>query len=49
MVGEPGLPAGRGGGADIPAQIEQLARLRDQGLLTAEEFERKKADLLERM
>lgn len=35
--------------ADIPAQLEQLARLRDQGVITAEEFERKKAELLDRM
>lgn len=35
--------------ASIPEQIEQLARLRDQGHLTPEEFEAKKADLLGRM
>ncbi|MFZ4584839.1 MAG: PH domain-containing protein [Acidimicrobiia bacterium] len=33
----------------IPAQIEHLARLRDQGVLTPEEFEAKKQDLLNRM
>jgi Domain of unknown function (DUF4429)/Short C-terminal domain len=34
---------------DIPAQIEKLGQLRDQGLITADEFEAKKADLLDRM
>lgn len=33
----------------IPEQIQQLAALRDQGILTAEEFESKKQDLLARM
>lgn len=35
--------------ATIPEQIEQLAKLRDQGVLSADEFERKKRDLLDRM
>jgi hypothetical protein len=35
--------------ASIPDQIKQLADLRDQGLITAEEYETKKAHLLERM
>jgi uncharacterized membrane protein YdbT with pleckstrin-like domain len=43
----PHAPAG--GGANIPEQIEQLAALRDKGHITAEEFEVKKAALLERM
>ncbi len=33
----------------IPEQLEALARLRDQGVITDEEFEAKKADLLNRM
>jgi hypothetical protein len=33
----------------IPDQIRKLAELRDQGILTAEEFELKKKDLLARM
>jgi uncharacterized membrane protein YdbT with pleckstrin-like domain len=33
----------------IPEQIEQLAALRDKGHISAEEFEAKKASLLERM
>jgi hypothetical protein len=36
-------------GAAVPEQIEQLARLRDQGHITAAEFEAKKAELLNRM
>lgn len=34
---------------DIPAQIKQLAELRDAGVLTDEEFEKKKAELLARL
>ena len=37
------------GGDDIPGQIEKLAKLRDNGTISAEEFEKKKADLLDRM
>jgi len=33
----------------IPDQIERLAELRDRGVISAEEFERKKAELLDRM
>jgi uncharacterized membrane protein YdbT with pleckstrin-like domain len=33
----------------IPEQIEQLAELRDGGLISPEEFEQKKAELLDRM
>ena len=35
--------------ASIPEQISQLASLRDQGILSSEEFELKKKDLLSRM
>jgi uncharacterized membrane protein YdbT with pleckstrin-like domain len=35
--------------ADIPEQLERLADLRDKGVISAEEFEQKKAQLLERM
>ncbi|MBM3659730.1 MAG: hypothetical protein FJW95_09540 [Actinobacteria bacterium] len=46
-------PAGGGGGAPagqaVPEQIEALARLRDAGHITPEEFEAKKAELLGRM
>ena len=34
---------------DIPEKLRQLAELRNQGILTPEEFEAKKADLLSRM
>jgi hypothetical protein len=33
----------------VPEQIEQLARLRDAGHITPEEYEAKKAELLGRM
>ncbi|MEI6044638.1 MAG: PH domain-containing protein [Chloroflexota bacterium] len=35
--------------AEIPTMIQELARLRDSGLLTQEEFQAKKNDLLKRM
>ena len=34
---------------DIPAQIEQLAKLHESGVLTDEEFYEKKAELLKRL
>jgi hypothetical protein len=34
---------------DIPEQIRKLGELRDAGVLTEEEFEAKKKDLLDRM
>jgi hypothetical protein len=34
---------------DIPQQIQKLAQLKDQGILTEEEFNRKKSELLARM
>jgi uncharacterized membrane protein YdbT with pleckstrin-like domain len=36
-------------GPSIPEQLEQLAGLRDRGVISAAEFEAKKAQLLERM
>lgn len=36
-------------GHDIPDQIRELGKLRDSGLITAEEFENKKKELLDRM
>jgi membrane protein YdbS with pleckstrin-like domain len=38
-----------GAGHSIPEQLHQLADLRDRGVITPEEFEAKKAQLLERM
>lgn len=43
------MRGGGGSAATIPDQIEQLASLRDRGVLSAEEFERKKRELLDRM
>lgn len=34
---------------DLAAQLQQLATLRDQGILTEDEFQAKKADILGRM
>ncbi len=34
---------------DIPTQIKKLANLKEQGILTKEEFEKKKAELLAKM
>lgn len=34
---------------DLAGQIKQLAELRDQGILSSDEFDAKKADLLSRM
>ncbi len=42
----PAVPAA---GPSIPEQLEQLAELRDKGVISVEEFESKKADLLDRM
>jgi hypothetical protein len=42
-------PAPKGAVGDIPEQIRQLNKLREEGILTAEEFEKKKAELLDRM
>jgi uncharacterized membrane protein YdbT with pleckstrin-like domain len=36
-------------GATVPEQLDQLAALRDRGVITAAEFEAKKAQLLDRM
>ena len=36
-------------GSDILGQIEKLASMRDKGILTSEEFEQKKAALLEKL
>jgi uncharacterized membrane protein YdbT with pleckstrin-like domain len=42
-------PAPTAPGPTIPEQLEQLAGLRDRGVISATEFEAKKAQLLERM
>lgn len=45
---EPAAPSAAGG-EDVMAQIQQLASLRDAGVLTEEEFAAKKAELLSRI
>lgn len=47
--GTPGAAAGAGAAASIPQQIRELAELRDQGIVSEEEFEAKKRELLDRM
>ena len=42
-------PTSSSTGGDIPEQIRKLAELRDAGVLSTEEFETKKRDLLDRM
>jgi uncharacterized membrane protein YdbT with pleckstrin-like domain len=42
-------PEARSAGDEIGATLERLAGLRDKGLITPEEYEAKKRDLLERM
>jgi Bacterial PH domain/Short C-terminal domain len=42
-------PAARPRPSDIPERIRELARLRDEGLLTEQEYARKKAELLARL
>jgi uncharacterized membrane protein YdbT with pleckstrin-like domain len=42
-------PASASAAQTVPEQIQQLADLRDRGVITAAEFEAKKAQLLERM
>jgi uncharacterized membrane protein YdbT with pleckstrin-like domain len=50
-VAAPAAPASAPAPAtpSVPEQLQQLADLRDRGVITAEEFETKKAQLLERM
>lgn len=45
----PPAPAARSSAEELSAALESLAGLRDKGLITAEEYEAKKRDLLERM
>ena len=43
------MPGAAAGEPDIPEQIKKLDELRDQKLITDEEFEAKKAELLDRL
>jgi hypothetical protein len=45
----PSSPSAVAGSADIADEIRSLGRLRDEGLITDEEFETKRAELLARM
>jgi hypothetical protein len=45
----PPAPAASNPADDLGATLERLAGLRDKGLITAEEYEAKKRELLERM
>jgi uncharacterized membrane protein YdbT with pleckstrin-like domain len=45
----PAPAAAPSSGASVPEQLDQLAALRDRGVITAAEFEAKKAQLLDRM
>jgi membrane protein YdbS with pleckstrin-like domain len=47
--GPVGPPHGPTAAADIPTQLAQLAELRDRGVLTNDEFEAKKRELLGRL
>jgi hypothetical protein len=44
--GQPEVVSGAGAGEDHVAQLERLAKLRDSGALTEQEFEREKARIL---
>ena len=48
-VGAGAAGAATGGSAELAATLERLAGLRDRGLITPEEYEAKKRDILERM
>jgi hypothetical protein len=43
------IPVGSAAPPDVPSLIENLAQLRKQGLITEEEYQKKKQDLLARM
>jgi Short C-terminal domain len=42
----PPSPAPAGGEADYTAELEELAKLRDEGVISADDFEAKKKQLL---
>jgi Short C-terminal domain len=49
LVGDPPLRRPKGGADSPTALIREIARLRDEGLITEEEFQAKKAELLSRL
>ena len=44
-----GAKAAPGPSDDIPSKLKQLAELKNQGIISEEEFDRKKKELLDRM
>jgi hypothetical protein len=42
----PAAPQAAGGEADYTAELEKLAKLRDEGVISADDFEAKKKQLL---
>jgi hypothetical protein len=48
-LGAPAAAPAPAPGPSVPDQLEQLASLRDRGIITPEEFEAKKSELLGRM
>jgi hypothetical protein len=48
VVERPSAPPPSAGGTDLAAQLQQLAGLRDAGILTEEEFAAKKSEILSR-
>jgi hypothetical protein len=49
MLSESARAASKPAFLDIPDQLMKLAELRDSGVISEEEFKRKKAELLDRM
>jgi len=43
------VPVEQRSGGDVAEKLTQLKQLHEQGLLTSEEFARKKAEILERL
>lgn len=46
---EPGVPGDEAAGGEIAARLARLKALRDQGLITAADYEAKKAEILDRL
>ena len=48
-IGKPKVENNNTGNSDIPSQIQKLSELKNQGILTEEEFNTKKTELLSKM
>lgn len=48
-IGKSTVTESNAGNPDIPSQIQKLAALKDQGILTEDEFNQKKTELLSKM